>query len=153
MWLQLLFVLLAIIVGARVGGIGLGVFGGLGLAVLTFIFGLEPTTPPIDVMLMIVAVIAAAGCMQAAGGLDLMVKWAEKILRRHPQRITLLSPLVTYLFTFFAGTGHVAYSVLQSLPKWLVKQGFVRNARWGSPSLLPSRLLLPVLFLRLRWPC
>lgn len=112
MWLQLLFVLLAIIVGARVGGIGLGVFGGLGLAVLTFIFGLEPTTPPIDVMLMIVAVIAVAGCMQAAGGLDLMVKWAEKILRRHPQRITLLSPLVTYLFTFFAGTGHVAYSVL-----------------------------------------
>jgi len=112
MWLQLLFVLLAIIVGARVGGIGLGVFGGLGLAVLTFIFGLEPTTPPIDVMLMIVAVIAAAGCMQAAGGFDLMVKWAEKILRRHPQRITLLSPLVTYLFTFFAGTGHVAYSVL-----------------------------------------
>lgn len=112
MWLQLLFVLLAIIVGARVGGIGLGIFGGLGLAVLTFIFGLEPTTPPIDVMLMIVAVIAAAGCMQAAGGLDLMVKWAEKILRRHPQRITLLSPLVTYLFTFFAGTGHVAYSVL-----------------------------------------
>lgn len=112
MWLQLLFVLLAIIVGARVGGIGLGVFGGLGLAVLTFIFGLEPTTPPIDVMLMIVAVIAAAGCMQAAGGLDLMVKWAEKILRCHPQRITLLSPLVTYLFTFFAGTGHVAYSVL-----------------------------------------
>lgn len=112
MWLQLLFVLLAIIVGARVGGIGMGVFGGLGLAVLTFVFGLEPTTPPIDVMLMIVAVIAAAGCMQAAGGLDLMVKWAEKILRRHPQRITLLSPLVTYLFTFFAGTGHVAYSVL-----------------------------------------
>ena len=112
MWLQLLFVLLAIIVGARVGGIGLGVFGGLGLAVLTFVFGLEPTTPPIDVMLMIVAVIAAAGCMQAAGGLDLMVKWAEKILRRHPQRITLLTPLVTYLFTFFAGTGHVAYSVL-----------------------------------------
>lgn len=112
MWLHLLFVLLAIIVGARVGGIGLGVFGGLGLAVLTFVFGLEPTTPPIDVMLMIVAVIAAAGCMQAAGGLDLMVKWAEKILRRHPQRITLLSPLVTYLFTFFAGTGHVAYSVL-----------------------------------------
>lgn len=112
MWLQLLFVLLAIIVGARVGGIGLGVFGGLGLAVLTFVFGLEPTTPPIDVMLMIVAVIAAAGCMQAAGGLDLMVKWAEKILRRHPQRITLLSPLVTYLFTFFARTGHVAYSVL-----------------------------------------
>lgn len=112
MLLQLLFVLTAIIIGARLGGIGLGVLGGLGLAVLTFIFGLEPTSPPIDVMLMIVAVIAAASCMQAAGGLDLMVKWAEKLLRRNPSKITILSPLVTYLFTFIAGTGHVAYSVL-----------------------------------------
>ena len=63
-------------------------------------------------MLMIVAVIAAASCMQAAGGLDLMVKWAEKLLRKNPSKITLLSPLVTYIFTFIAGTGHVAYSVL-----------------------------------------
>ena len=63
-------------------------------------------------MLMIVAVIAAASCMQAAGGLDLMVKWAEKLLRKNPQQITVLSPLVTYFFTFVAGTGHVAYSVL-----------------------------------------
>ena len=112
MLLQLLFVLVAIIIGARVGGIGLGILGGLGLAVLTFVFGLQPTAPPIDVMLMIVAVIAAASCMQAAGGLDLMVKWAEKILRKNPHHITLLSPFVTCFFTFFAGTGHVAYSVL-----------------------------------------
>ncbi len=112
MLIQLAFVLLAIIIGARLGGIGLGVLGGLGLAILTFGFGLQPTSPPIDVMLMIVAVIAAASCMQAAGGLDLMVKWAEKLLRKNPQHITLLSPLVTYLFTFIAGTGHVAYSVL-----------------------------------------
>ena len=112
MLLQLLFVLITIIIGARLGGIGLGVLGGLGLAVLTFVFGLEPTSPPIDVMLMIVAVIAAASCMQAAGGLDLMVKWAEKLLRRNPSKITILSPLVTYVFTFIAGTGHVSYSVL-----------------------------------------
>lgn len=112
MLIQFLFVLTAIIIGARIQGIGLGVMGGLGLAVLVFGFGLEPTSPPIDVMLMIVAVIAAAGCMQAAGGLDLMVSMAEKFLRKHPQRITLLSPIVTYLFTFVAGTGHVAYSVL-----------------------------------------
>jgi anaerobic C4-dicarboxylate transporter DcuA/anaerobic C4-dicarboxylate transporter DcuB len=112
MLIQLAFVLIAIIVGARLGGIGLGVLGGTGLAILTFGFGLEPTSPPIDVMLMIVAVIAAAGCMQAAGGLDLMVKTAEKLLRKNPQKITILSPLVTYFFTFIAGTGHVAYSVL-----------------------------------------
>ena len=112
MLLQLLIVLVAIIIGARIGGIGLGILGGFGLAVLTFIFGLQPTTPPIDVMLMIMAVIAGASCMQAAGGLNLMVEWAEKLLRKNPSKITILSPLVTYFFTFIAGTGHVAYSVL-----------------------------------------
>lgn len=112
MIIQLLFVLTAIIVGARLGGIGLGVMGGVGLAILTFVFGLQPTAPPIDVMLMIVAVISAASCMQAAGGLDYMVKLAERLLRKNPSHVTLLSPLVTYLFTFVAGTGHVAYSVL-----------------------------------------
>ncbi len=112
MLLQLFFVLVAIILGARLGGIGLGVMGGIGLAILTFVFGLKPTAPPIDVMLMIAAVISAASAMQAAGGLDYMVKLAEKLLRKNPQRVTILSPLVTYLFTFLAGTGHVAYSVL-----------------------------------------
>ncbi|MBR5297706.1 MAG: anaerobic C4-dicarboxylate transporter [Parabacteroides sp.] len=112
MLLQLVFVLLAIIIGARIGGIGLGILGGFGLAILTFIFGLQPTAPPIDVMLMIMAVIAGASCMEAAGGLNLMVEWAEKLLRKNPSKITILSPLVTYFFTFIAGTGHVAYSVL-----------------------------------------
>ena len=112
MLIQLLFVLVCIIIGARIGGIGLGVMGGLGVAILTFVFGLQPTSPPIDVMLMIAAVISAAGAMQAAGGLDFLVKIAEKILRKHPQNVTLLAPLVTYSFTFLAGTGHVAYSVL-----------------------------------------
>ena len=110
--LQLFLVLACIVVGARLGGIGLGVMGGLGVALLTFVFGLQPTSPPVDVMLMIAAVIAAASCMQAAGGLDYMVKVAEHLLRKHPQNITILAPLVTYTFTFLAGTGHVAYSVL-----------------------------------------
>ncbi len=112
MLLQLFIVLLCIIVGARLGGMGLGVMGGLGVALLTFVFGLQPTSPPVDVMLMIAAVISAAASMQAAGGLDYMVKVAERLLRKHPQYITILAPLVTYTFTFLAGTGHVAYSVL-----------------------------------------
>lgn len=112
MFIQFAFVLVAIIVGAKLGGIGLGVMGGLGLAILTFIFGLQPTAPPIDVMLMIAAVISAASCMQAAGGLDYLVKLAERILRRNPAHITILAPLVTYTFTFLAGTGHIAYSLL-----------------------------------------
>lgn len=112
MILELIVVLAAIIVGARLGGIGLGVMGGAGLAVLVFGFGLEPGKIPIDVMLMIAAVISAAAAMQAAGGLDYLVKMAERLLRKHPSRITILSPLVTYFFTFIAGTGHIAYSVL-----------------------------------------
>lgn len=112
MLIQLLFVLAAIVVGARLGGIGLGVMGGVGMAVLVFFFGLEPTSPPIDVMLMIAAVISAASAMQAAGGLDYLVRLAEKLLRKNPSQITIVSPLVTYAFTFLAGTGHVAYSVL-----------------------------------------
>ena len=103
---------MAIIIGARLGGIGLGVMGGIGLSVLMFVFGLEPTSPPIDVMLMIAAVISAASCMQAAGGLDYMVSVAERILRRNPSHVTILAPLVTYTLTFLAGTGHVAYAVL-----------------------------------------
>ncbi len=112
MIIQLLFVLTALIVGARLGGIGLGVMGGVGLAILVFVFGLEPTSPPIDVMLMIAAVISAAAAMQAAGGLDWLVRVAEKLLRKNPSQVTIVSPLVTYFFTFVAGTGHVAYSVL-----------------------------------------
>ncbi|MBR5828662.1 MAG: C4-dicarboxylate ABC transporter, partial [Bacteroidaceae bacterium] len=87
MLVQLLLVLVCIIIGARLGGIGLGVMGGVGVAVLTFVFGLQPGALPIDVMLMIAAVISAAACMQAAGGLDYMVKVAERILRSNPQYV------------------------------------------------------------------
>ncbi|KAA0892086.1 anaerobic C4-dicarboxylate transporter [Oryzomonas rubra] len=111
-WLEFAVVMAAIFIGARLGGIGLGAMGGIGLAVLTFVFHLQPTAPPIDVMLMIAAVVTAAGVLQAAGGLDYLVGLAEKILRSNPDRITFLAPVVTYFFTLFAGTGHVAYSVL-----------------------------------------
>lgn len=109
---QFAIVLLCILIGARLGGIGLGVLGGVGLAILAFIFGLKPTSPPIDVMLMIMAVVSAAAAMQAAGGLDYMIKIATRILRKNPKYITFIAPAVTYFFTFLAGTGHVAYSVL-----------------------------------------
>lgn len=128
MILQLAIVLAAIIIGARLGGIGLGVMGGAGLVILTFIFGLQPTAPPIDVILMIAAVIAAASCMQAAGGLDYMVKIAEKMLRSNPSRITIIAPFVTYLFTFLAGTGHVAYSLLPVIAE-VAKETKIRPER------------------------
>ncbi len=110
--IEFLIVLGCILIGARLGGIGLGVMGGVGLAILSFIFVLQPTSPPIDVMLMIMAVVAAAAAMQAAGGLEYLIKIASNILRKNPRHITFIAPLVTYTFTFLAGTGHVAYSVL-----------------------------------------
>ncbi|MEZ9626105.1 anaerobic C4-dicarboxylate transporter family protein [Aliivibrio fischeri] len=110
--IEFLIVLVCILIGARIGGIGLGVMGGIGLAILSFVFGLQPTSPPIDVMLMIMAVVAAAAAMQAAGGLEYLIKIASNILRKNPRHITFIAPLVTYMFTFLAGTGHVAYSVL-----------------------------------------
>ncbi|MCK3655165.1 C4-dicarboxylate ABC transporter [Pasteurellaceae bacterium Macca] len=110
--LQFAIVLLCILIGARIGGIGLGVLGGLGLAILAFGFGLQPANLPIDVMFMIMAVVSAAAAMQASGGLDYMIKIATNILRRNPKYITFIAPLVTWTFTVLAGTGHVAYSVL-----------------------------------------
>ena len=107
-YMELLVVLAAIFVGARVGGIGLGIFGMLGLGILVFGFGLPPGKAPIDVMLIIVAVITAAATLQAAGGLDYLVKVAEKILRRNPAMITFLAPVVCYFFTLFSGTGHIS---------------------------------------------
>ena len=111
-FVQFAIVLVCILVGARIGGIGLGVMGGLGLAILAFGFGIQPAGLPIDVMFMIMAVVSAAAAMQAAGGLDYMIKIATNILRKNPKYITFMAPGVTWLFTVLAGTGHVAYSVL-----------------------------------------
>ncbi|MDO5017132.1 MAG: anaerobic C4-dicarboxylate transporter [Porphyromonas sp.] len=138
MILQLIIVLAAIIIGARLGGIGLGVAGGLGLAILTFGFGLMPTSAPIDVILMIAAVIAAVSCMQAAGGLDYMVSVAEQFLRKHPAQITILSPIVCYIFTFLAGTGHVAYSLLPVISE-VAKETKIRPERPLSISVIASQ--------------
>lgn len=138
MLLQLLFVLLAIIIGARLGGIGLGIMGGAGLAILTFGFGLMPTSPPIDVMLMIAAVISAVASMQAAGGLDYMVGVAERFLRKHPAQITIFAPFVCYIFTFLAGTGHVAYSLLPVIAE-VAKETKVRPERPLGISVIASQ--------------
>ena len=93
--IQFAVVLLCILIGAQVGGIGLGVFGGIGLAVMAFGFQIQPTSPPIDVMLMIMAVVSAAAAMQAAGGLDYLVRVATRVLHRNPRYITFIAPAVT----------------------------------------------------------
>lgn len=109
---QLLIVLSLIFIGARVGGIGLGIYGMVGVFILVFVFGMRPGNIPIDVMLIIASVITASAALQASGGLDYMVEKASKFLRKHPEQITYLGPLVTWLFTMLAGTAHTSYSLL-----------------------------------------
>ena len=137
-YIELLVVLLAIFIGARVGGIGLGIFGMIGLGILVFGFGLKPGNPPIDVMLIIVAVITAAATLQAAGGLDYLVKVAEKILRKNPSIITFLAPVVCYFFTLFSGTGHIAYSLLPIISE-IATDSKVRPERPLSISVIASQ--------------
>ncbi|MDP4155469.1 MAG: anaerobic C4-dicarboxylate transporter [Bacillota bacterium] len=137
-WIQLIIVLACIFIGARLGGIGLGVMGGVGLAILVFVFRLQPTTAPIDVMLMILAVVTAAGALHAAGGMDYLVYVAEKALRKNPKRITFIAPIVTYLFTLCAGTGHVAYAVLPVIAE-VSRESGVRPERPMSIAVIASQ--------------
>ncbi|MEO5746114.1 MAG: anaerobic C4-dicarboxylate transporter family protein, partial [Terracoccus sp.] len=109
---ELIVVLGVIALGARKGGIALGLWGGVGVLILTVIFREKPSAPPIDVMLIILAVISAAAAMEAAGGIAWLVSVAERVIRRFPQHITIVAPLVAYLFTFGAGTGHIFYPLL-----------------------------------------
>ncbi len=109
---ELAVVVALIFIGSKVGGIGLGIYGMVGVFILVFVFGLEPGDIPIDVMLIIVAVITASACLQAAGGLDYMVSVAAKFLRKHPNQITYYGPLTTWLFCLLAGTAHTSYALL-----------------------------------------
>ena len=111
-FLQFIVVLAAIWMGARSSGIGLGLWGAVGLAMLIGVFGVAPTSPPIDVMLIILAVIMAASVMEAAGGIDFLVGIAERIIRANPKYVTIVAPLTTWTFTFLAGTGHIVYPLL-----------------------------------------
>ncbi|HEU4932248.1 MAG TPA: anaerobic C4-dicarboxylate transporter [Pyrinomonadaceae bacterium] len=111
-WIELIILLACIVLGARLGGIGLGAVAGVGLLVFVFIFGLPPGGPPQSVLGMIIAVITALATMQAAGGLDYLVSLAEKIMRKRPQYITFVAPIVTYLLVLASGTAHVIYALL-----------------------------------------
>ena len=121
----ILFVLMlfALWLGSRHGGLALGAICGLALAVMVFGFNLKPGTPPIDVMLIIIAAITCAGIMQASGGMDWLVQLAEKLLRKHPNNITFLAPFATFLLTVLCGTGHVVYMLMPIICDIALKKG------------------------------
>ena len=121
--LQLLIVLGALWVGSRYGSLALGAISGIGLAILVFGFGLKPGTPPTDVIYIIIAAVTCAGIMQASGGMDWLIQIAERLLRKHPDRITFLAPLCTFFLTVLVGTGHVVYTLMPIICDIALKKG------------------------------
>ena len=123
MILQLLIVLGALWVGSRYGSLALGAISGIGLALLVFGFGLKPGNPPTDVIYIIIAAVTCAGIMQASGGMDWLIQMAERLLRKHPDRITFLAPLTTFFLTVLVGTGHVVYTLMPIICDIALKKG------------------------------
>ena len=123
MILQLLIVLGALWVGSRYGSLALGAISGIGLAILVFGFSLKPGNPPTDVIYIIIAAVTCAGMLQASGGMDWMIQMAERLLRKHPDRITFLAPLCTFFLTVLVGTGHVVYTLMPIICDIALKKG------------------------------
>ena len=123
MIIQLCIVLGALWVGSRYGSLALGAISGIGLAILVFGFGLKPGNPPTDVIYIIIAAVTCAGIMQASGGMDWLIQIAERLLRKHPDRITFLAPLTTFFLTVLVGTGHVVYTLMPIICDISLKKG------------------------------
>jgi anaerobic C4-dicarboxylate transporter DcuA len=138
---QLAVLLICIFIGARMSGIGLGVMGMIGLLVLLFVFRMQPSDPPLEVMLIILSVVTAAAALQAAGGMDYLVDVAGKILKKHPRQITLLGPLVTYAFVLFAGTAHISYSIMPIVAEVAIKNR-IRPERAMSMSVTAAHMAI-----------
>jgi len=137
-WIELAILLACIVVGARLGGMALGPVAGIGLTVFVFAFGMPPGSPPGTVLGMIVAVVTALSAMEAAGGLDYLVLVAERVMRRRPQYITIVAPLVTYALIFASGTQHVIYALLPVIAEVSRKAG-IRPERPISISVIAAQ--------------
>ncbi|KLN66932.1 anaerobic C4-dicarboxylate transporter [Vibrio sp. VPAP30] len=138
-YVHMLLLLTVIFIGIRHGGIAFGLLGGLGVSVLAFVFGVAPGSPPISVMLIILAVVAASATLEATGGLKLLVKFAERLLRKHPNQIVFLGPLCTYSLTVLVGTGHSVYPLLPVIYDVAYKKG-IRPERPMAMSTVASQM-------------
>lgn len=124
--------------GAKLGGIGVGMAGALGMAIC-LCMGMNPGFIPVDVMMIIFTVIFAISVMQVCGGLTYMVKCAEKILRSHPKYINILAPAVTFTLTTLAGTGYTAMSVLNVIQE-VAKENHVRPSQPLTSAVIASQI-------------
>jgi len=137
----------ALLMGARAGGVGLGLWGAVGLLVLVVGFGVPPGAIPGEVLIIVLTVIMAASAMEVAGGVDFLVRVAERIIRKNPKQVTIVAPLVTYAFTFASGTGHIVYPLLPVI----YEVASAPSVRWPSPPSRHNKPSRPAPF-RLRLP-
>lgn len=140
-WLQLAVLLIMIIIGSNLKGIGLGLMGVLGMFIYVQFFRMQPVGPPGDIMLIILSIVTASAALQAAGGLDYLVQIAEKIIRKHPERITLIAPIAAFILCLFSGTSHVVYSLLPVISDLSAKKG-IRPERPLSATVIASHMAL-----------
>jgi anaerobic C4-dicarboxylate transporter DcuB len=138
-FLQIVLILACLFYGARKGGVALGLLGGIGLVVVVFAFGLAPGKPPVDVILTIVAVVAASATLQASGGLDVLLQLAEKLLRRNPKYVSIIAPFTTCTLTMLCGTGHVVYTMLPIIYDVAIKNN-IRPERPMAASSIASQM-------------
>ncbi len=137
--LQVAIILVCLFYGARKGGVALGLLGGIGIVLMTFVFKLTPGKPPVDVMLTIIAVVAASATLQASGGLEVLLQGAERVLRRNPRYVSVLAPFVTCFLTMLCGTGHVVYTMLPIIYDVSIKNG-IRPERPMAASSIASQM-------------
>ena len=140
-WLEIIVVLGAIFFGIRMGGIGIGLCGGLGLAILTLGFGLPIGSPPVDVILIIMTVVVAASALQAAGGMDYLVRVAGAFMRRNPKYINIIAPIITWTMTIMAGTGFIVFSTLPVIAE-VAKESGIRPSRTLAGSVVASQIAI-----------
>ena len=138
---EFIFLLIMLYAGSRFGGMGLGVVSGIGLVIEVFILRMPPASAPVDVMLIIIAVVSCAAILEAAGGLKYMLQIAEKLLRKNPKRITFFGPLVTYTLSLMLGTGHAVYTIMPIIGDIAVKNK-VRPERPMAAASVASQLAL-----------
>lgn len=138
---ELAVVLFCIVMGTRSSGVALGLWGGTGVAILVFVFGLPPGSPPVDALLIVLSVVLAASMMQVAGGIDWMVSVAAKIIERNPKQITLVAPLVSFLFSVGAGTSNILYPLLPVIQDLSYRNG-IRPSRPLSLSVVATGVAL-----------
>ena len=88
--------------------------------------------------------------MEAVGGLDILVRFAAKIIRAKPKMVGVVAPVVSFFLTFFAGTGNAVYALLPVVYEVSYNAG-VRPEPAMAGTQSPVRLVLQPARLPLLW--